>query len=155
MCQFHESCISYLETKHIIIFWANTIIYLDKQAICLEARHVNKHMSKGFVWVGFFNNSFFSLTHTYINLNSWFYFLHLFPTNQTSNNIKLLARNRLHTNKQKLSSQKQLRCSHLPIQPSLPPLPGPTKQPLSAQLPWKTLEYLIFISRKGRGFIPK
>lgn len=47
-----------------------------------------------------FNNSFSSLIHTYtLNLASWFYFLHLSLTNQTSNNIKLLARNRLHTNK--------------------------------------------------------
>lgn len=66
----------------------------------------------------------------------------------------LLARTRLHTNKQKLSSQKQRR-SHLPIQPSPPPLPAPTKTASPVQLPKKTLKYLIFISRRARGLISK
>ena len=88
-----------------------------------------------------------------ISSRSWFYFLCLSTTYQTSNNIKLLARKRLTTNKQKLSSQRQRR-SHLPIQPSPPPLPAPTEHPLSAQLPRKTLKSLIFLSRRRRDLIP-
>lgn len=73
----------------IIILCANTY-YLLKQASYWPGDRTYKQTH--FWWFGLsliFNNSFFSLIHIHmLNLASWFYFLHLSPTNQTSNNTK-------------------------------------------------------------------
>lgn len=77
------------------------------------------------------------------------YFIHLFPTNQGSDNASMLAGNKLCTNKQKLSSQRQLRPTFNPcIHPTKPALSPIARQNLQ-------ISHFHFISRIGGELILK
>lgn len=129
------------------------IIYLNKQAVCLETVHVNKPTSpKGSVWVGLKRalSPFQWCSHSFSS----------FPANQGSDNANMLARNKLCASKQKLSSQRQLRpisnpCIH-PTKPSLSPTARQKPPNISFSLPeeeeiWSLSGRQVWCNRRLRN----